>query len=182
MIQVKQDEQDQLARRKGEHFSKNTIKEIVKAVERGAKRSELIKRYGMAKTTLSDWVKEYGSQEYQASQRPLNPTERRSLFRSVEEGKMTLHEAKLAYQLRSTIAVKRYLRIVERENAELRRVSLLMAKNEARSTSISSDDVGALQKALEEAELKVKALNTLIDVAEEHFKIDIRKKPGAKQS
>jgi len=35
---------------------------------------------------------------------------------------------------------------------------------------------------LEEAELKVKALNTLIDVAEEQFKIAIRKKAGARQS
>ncbi|MBW4361624.1 hypothetical protein [Flavobacterium taihuense] len=40
----------------------------------------------------------------------------------------------------------------------------------------------ALQKALEEAELKIKALNTLIDVAEEQLKIDIKKKSGAKQS
>lgn len=37
-------------------------------------------------------------------------------------------------------------------------------------------------KKLEEAELKVKALNTLIDVAEEQFKIAIRKKAGARQS
>jgi hypothetical protein len=28
----------------------------------------------------------------------------------------------------------------------------------------------------------VKALNTMIDVAEEQFKISIRKKPGARQS
>ena len=31
------------------------------------------------------------------------------------------------------------------------------------------------------AKLKIKALETLIDVAEEQFKINIRKKPGAKQ-
>ena len=40
----------------------------------------------------------------------------------------------------------------------------------------------ALEKALQEAELKIKALNTLIDVAEEQLKIDIRKKSGARQS
>ena len=39
-----------------------------------------------------------------------------------------------------------------------------------------------MEKALKEAELKIKALNTLIDVAEEQLKIDIRKKSGAKQS
>jgi transposase len=30
--------------------------------------------------------------------------------------------------------------------------------------------------------LKISALNTLIDVAEDQFKIPIRKKPGARQS
>jgi hypothetical protein len=40
----------------------------------------------------------------------------------------------------------------------------------------------ALKKALEEAGLKISALNTLIDVAEDQFKIKIRKKAGARQS
>ncbi|MCX2679386.1 hypothetical protein OOZ15_05470 [Galbibacter sp. EGI 63066] len=38
-----------------------------------------------------------------------------------------------------------------------------------------SPDKEALEKALQEAELKIKALNTLIDVTEEQLKIDIRK-------
>ena len=37
------------------------------------------------------------------------------------------------------------------------------------------------KKALEEAELKIRALNTMIDMAEEQLKIEIRKKSGAKQ-
>jgi flavin-binding protein dodecin len=45
-----------------------------------------------------------------------------------------------------------------------------------------SSETAALEKALQEAELKIKALNTLIDVAEDQLKIDIRKKSGAKQS
>ena len=51
-----------------------------------------------------------------------------------------------------------------------------------KSKPISAAQAEALQKALEESELKIKALNTLIDVAEEQLKIDIRKKSGAKQS
>ena len=47
---------------------------------------------------------------------------------------------------------------------------------------VSQEESQALQKALEEAQMKIKALNTLIDVAEEQLKIDIRKKSGAKQS
>ena len=162
--------------------SKQTILEIVRAVERGAKRREVINRYGMAKSTLSDWMREYGSPAYHARIRPLSLTDRRSLVRNIDEGRMSLLEAKVAYNLASTSAVQRYLREAEKEKAELHRIATLMDKNEVISEAISSQDVEALKKALQEAELKIRALNTLIDVAEDQFKIPIRKKPGAKQS
>ena len=41
--------------------------------------------------------------------------------------------------------------------------------------------VAALEKKLQHEQLRVEALNTLIDVAEEQLKIDIRKKRGTKQ-
>ena len=164
------------------HFSRQLIREIVKSVERGVSRRELIKRYGMAKSTLADWVREYGSPVYHARQKPLSTADRRSLVRAMEEGRMTLKEAKLAFGLKSTAVVQRYLRQADKEKAELSRISLLMDTNEARSEPLSSDDAEALKKALQEAELKIKALNTLIDVAEDQFKISIRKKPGARQS
>jgi len=164
------------------NFSKGLILQIVKSVERGATRGELIKRYGVAKSTLSGWMQQYGSASWKAGQKPLSIPDRRSMVRAVEEGRMTINEAKLAYNLKSVQAVRGYMRQAEREKAELRRLSLLMDKNEARQEAISSADAAALKKALEEAELKIKALNTLIDVAEEEFKISIRKKPGARQS
>jgi transposase len=173
----------QLSREAGNrpHFNKEIIRQIVHSVERGATRKELIHRYGMSKSTLSDWVRDYGSSAYVASQKPLSLVERRSLVRAIEGG-MTIHEARLAFQLRSNKEVKGYLLKAEKEKAELVRMSTLMDKNEVRSEAISSEDTVALKKALEEAELKIKALNTLIDVAEDQFKIPIRKKPGAKQS
>jgi transposase-like protein len=163
------------------HFNKQLIIQVVRSVERGATRSEIIKRYGVAKSTLSGWMQQYGSPAWLASQKPLSATDKRSMVRAVEEGRMSLNEAKLAYNLKSVQAVKRYVGQVEKEKAELRRLSSLMDKNEARWEAISSEDAAALRKALEEAELKIKALNTLIDVAEEEFKIPIRKKPGARQ-
>lgn len=163
-------------------YNKQVILQVVRSIERGATRREIIKRYGVAKSTLSGWMQQYGSPAWLASQKPLSIPDKRSMVRAVEEGKMTLNEAKVAYNLRSTQAVKGYLRHAQREKAELSRLSLLMDKNEARQEAISSEDAVALKKALEEAELKIKALNTLIDVAEEKFKIAIRKKPGARQS
>ena len=55
----------------------------------------------------------------------------------------------------------------------------LMGKNKK---PINKVPTATLQKALQQAELQIKALNTLIDVAEEQLKIDIRKKSGARQS
>lgn len=57
-----------------------------------------------------------------------------------------------------------------------------MARKETiKDQTISTEEVAALKKAVEEAELKVKALNTLIDTTEEQFNISIRKNPGDKQ-
>lgn len=42
-------------------------------------------------------------------------------------------------------------------------------------------EIARLKAALEKAELRARALDTMIDVAEENFKIKIRKKAGAKQ-
>jgi hypothetical protein len=44
------------------------------------------------------------------------------------------------------------------------------------------DEIKRLQEQLAYANLRIAALNTLIDVAEEQLNINIRKKPGAKQS
>ena len=164
------------------HFNKQLIRQIVQAVERGGTRREITTRYGMSKSTLSDWMREYGSPAYRARIRPLTVADRRSMVRKMEEGSMTIAEAKIAFNISTTNTVNKYLREAEKEKVELRRISTLMEKNEARSEEISSVDAEALKKALEEAELKIKALNTLIDVAEDEFKIAIRKKPGAKQS
>ena len=46
----------------------------------------------------------------------------------------------------------------------------------------SKDEVAELKKALELATMKVAALETLIDVAEDRHNIDIRKKTGSRQS
>lgn len=163
-------------------FSRQLILEIVKSIERGATRKEVIARYGMSKSTLSGWVRDYGSSAYLASLAPLSASQRRSLIRGVMEGGMSIKEAQLAYALPNVQTVRQYLRAAEREKAELSEISTSMAKNETRAEPISLEDAAALKKALEEAELKIKALNTLIDVAEEQFKISIRKKAGAKQS
>jgi hypothetical protein len=100
------------------------------------------------------------------------------MIRAIREGRMTLQEAKLAYNMKSYTAILNLLR-QEKENSELSGDM----KPKANAASGQEDaEKKALRKALGEAQLKIKALDTLIDVAEDQFKIPIRKKPGARQS
>lgn len=57
-----------------------------------------------------------------------------------------------------------------------------MKKLKQSGINASKDEVAELKKALELATMKVAALETLIDVAEDQLNVDIRKKPGSKQS
>jgi hypothetical protein len=100
------------------------------------------------------------------------------MIRAIREGRMTLQEAKLAYHMKSYTAALNILR-QEGEKSEL---GVLMDTKSNNVPQEEDEEKKVLRKALEEAELKIKALNTLIDVAEDQLKVPIRKKPGAKQS
>jgi transposase-like protein len=163
----------------GGHYDKLAVQKIVEAIEGGMRRSEVCLIYGVSRSTLSDWMREYGSASYKVSkQGHLNNAQKRSMIRAITEGRMTLQEAKLAYNMKSYNAILTLLR-QEKEKSELE------ANMDSKVDNLPPEEdkeKKALRKALEEAELKIKALNTLIDVAEDQFKIPIRKKPGARQS
>jgi len=161
------------------HFDKLVIQKIVEAIEGGMARREVCLIYGVSRSTVSGWMREYGSASYKVNQNgPLNNAQKRSMIRAIREGRMTLQEAKLAYRMKSYNAILILLR-QEKENSEL---GVLMDTKANNVPQEEDEEKKALRKALEEAELKIKALNTLIDVAEDQLKVQIRKKPGAKQS
>jgi transposase len=89
------------------------------------------------------------------------------------------------YHVKSPRTIKRWITLENEENNDLA-VDKPSYLNKNRSVKEDPESesavVRSLQKQLADAQLKIAALNTLIDVAEEHLKIDIRKKPGAKQS
>ena len=93
---------------------------------------------------------------------------------------MTIKDAKIAYHIKSEKSIRDWLRQYKREKVEICIENPVpMAKIKPSAQDLEKE---ALHRALQEAELKIKALNTLIDVAEDQLKIDIRKKSGARQS
>lgn len=165
--------------RKRTFYDKRLIRKIVKEVENDLPRSEAVALYGMSLSTLSEWMRTYGSQAYLSSKRRiLKDSQKRSVVRALESG-MSQKDAEITFGVHRTTLQGWIAKFGK--NAELVvQTSSVMPKKP--TDTLTSDEVRALQKALSEAELKIAALNTLIDIAEEQLKIDIRKKSGAKQS
>jgi len=164
-------------------FQTNLRAEIVKSIESGVPRSVIAYQYGMSRVTLCKWMQNHGSQDYQDKQRgnQLTDVEKRSIVRQVEQGVLTPYAARQSYGL-SGNTLNKWLKASIKENVELAIYDPFeMKESPVAQPGLPDPEKEALKKALEEARLKISALNTLIDVAEDQFKIAIRKKPGARQ-
>lgn len=163
-------------------YDKRFILKIVQEIEAGLPRKNAIRMYELKRPTLDDWMRDYGSVHYQDSiKRKSYPISlKRTIVAAIEQGHMTIAQAQVAYNIRSQKSIRNWL-VLEKSELCIP-IQPAMAKNKKSSKSTATSEVEDLRKALQEAELRIKALNTLIDVAEEQLKTDIRKKPGARQS
>ncbi len=171
---------------RGGHYAREFIQEVVKAISGGLPYKVACIRYGVQKPTLSMWMNKYGSVDYQQSKKqPIGRQLKRTVVRAVDQGLLTVREAQIAYNIKGNDTIRRWRREQKQENAELAVSTPPMPdkkfSDNTPAAGNTAAEIKALQQALREAELKVAALNTLIDVAEEQLKINIRKKPGAKQ-
>jgi transposase len=163
-------------------YDKRLIKRIVKEVEEGMPRKEANRIYGLGKKALDRWMNRYGSENYHQNlkRRIYTKLQKRSAVAAIEQGLMSIKEAQIAYNIGSVQIIKDWLLLYKDEKlAILQEHEIPMAAKKQLKKTTGKE---ALKKALNEAELKIKALNTLIDVAGESLNTDLRKKFGAKQS
>ncbi|MDO7744934.1 MAG: hypothetical protein MUP99_14220 [Pedobacter sp.] len=160
-------------------YDPRLVLKIVKLIESGIPRRAIEEEYGVTHNSLTKWLRAHGSSHYKSQMKKFySSPEKRSVVRAVEGG-MSLKEAEVSFALSKT-TIQRWLTVFKEENTEISvSTSTDMAK---KKTDPSAAEIKALQQALSEANLKIKALDTLIDIAEEQLKIDIRKKSGARQS
>jgi len=167
---------------KYERYDKRLIEKIVKEVEEGLPRKEANRLYGLGKSTLDNWMKRYGSAEYHKNikRRSYSNLQKRTIVTAIEQGRMSIKEAQIAYDIKAEKIIRDWLSQYKSEKVEICIENQFQMAQE--KPTLKSSETAALETALLEAQLKIKALNTLIDVAEDQLKIDIRKKSGAKRS
>ena len=107
---------------------------------------------------------------------------RRWLVREIEEGRMTTMEAVKEFNFHPTSGRNKIWEWRKKYRSGMfLSLPIIMTEQEKQDLSALQKQLKAMEKQLEDARMRNIALNTLIDVAEEKLKIDIRKKPGAKQ-
>jgi transposase-like protein len=125
---------------------------------------------------LENGWSDYGSEIYHATKRvSFSSQQKRSITRAIQEGRMTKDEAHLIHEVGKK-TLNTWLREAMQEDKEL--VCFNHDDMAVKQINYSGTE---LQNELAEARLKIKALEIMIDIAEEQFKIAIRKKSGAKQ-
>lgn len=161
---------------KGIHFEKAVILEIVRQRENGASTRMLCQEFKMSGATLAMWMIKYGSSNYKSGLRVMHkPQQIRPIVRAILEGRLTFQEAAIKNKV-SIRTIKDWIKRYQQEDADLP-----IPKQDDMPPPAQSVANRALHEELEAARLKIKALETMIEVAEEQFKIPIRKKFGAKQ-
>lgn len=99
----------------------------------------------------------------------------------VLNGILNKEEARCKYGIKGSSAVLNWIRKFDGNKSK----SMKSKKNQVRSGKSIEEletENARLKQELDVEQLRNRALNVMIDIAENQFKIPIRKKPGAKQS
>ena len=161
-------------RAKNENYAIAFRQEAVRLVESGLSQREVIQRLGINHASLQAWLKQYGTAVYSQMRRKLfTPTQKHQIVRELLDGRLSEDEALLKYGLRLKSTLREWVAAYRAAEASPPSVP---------DPPAAAGEAAGLAAQLRQAQWQIEALHTLIDQAEATYKIDIRKKAGAKPS
>ncbi len=161
-------------RAKNENYAIAFRQEAVRLVESGLSQREVIQRLGINHASLQAWLKQYGTAVYSQMRRKLfTPAQKHQVARELLDGRLSEDEALLKYGLRLKSTLREWVAAYQAAEAVPPSVPYPPA---------APGEAAGLAAQLRQAQWQIEALHTLIDQAEATYKIDIRKKGGAKPS
>ena len=180
------------ARKRPERYKIKLLSEKQKAVELYLQGempvAEIARQFGIATSTLTqNWVKQVarGKDRLLGGSKKLTDEFKLKVVRKVLSGGLNVQQAAEVFGIASPATVSKWMHEFSADAALGVSQQLIHTEgmgSRRKSNARSDGDTEALEKALKDAQLKIIALETMITLAEEQFKIDIRKKSGTKQS
>lgn len=161
-------------RAKNENYATAFRLEAVRLVESGLSQRVVLQRLGISPATLRAWLRAYGTAVYSQMRRKLfTPTQKHQIARELLDGRLSEDEALLKYGLRLKSTLREWVAAYQAAEAIPPSVP---------DPPAATGEAAGLAAQLRQAQWQIEALHTLIDQAEATYKIDIRKKGGAKPS
>jgi hypothetical protein len=134
----------------------------------------------MEKQTLNLTDNMEGFKQSEVDYKKYETSFRRWLVQEIESGKMSWQEARSRFNLpfRFDVIYKDWQRKYSQEI--IISLPIMTAKDRIELKKLEARNK-ELEKQLELAQMRLTAVNTMIDIAEKEYKLEIRKKSGPKQ-
>lgn len=152
------------------YYSVAQIKKFVVEIENEDLRpSEAARKYGVCYEAIRNWLKKYSKTQIPPVKHRISEELKKSIVRDIQSGILTKKEA----SIKANVTHESIKNWIDTYNCIL---------NQSKMQDNIKSDLLKGDWEVEELKLKVLALETMIDVAENVLKVDIRKKFGTKQS
>lgn len=147
---------------------------VVKEAELEGNLALVCERHSISARAIQDWMRQYGSVSYHQNKKIRRSLSvREGIAREISCGQITIEEAMLKYNAKDRYTIIKWVRDYKQRQLQL--TTLLPEAIQA------VPETGSVPLAeLKLAELKIRALEIMLDIASKEFKVDIRKKFGAK--
>src|SRR5690606_24785615 len=151
---------------------KNERKKVVARIEQEEiTRQQAMDEYGIANhSTLRAWILRYSVNPESILGKVFTKAEKRHAAYRIIHGEASTSELSIELNIDPS-TVRKWIRDVQAETGY----------STASKNIPSADEMASQNQTVEDLQLKVAALNMLIDIAEKELGIDIRKKSGTKQ-
>ena len=106
---------------------------------------------------------------------------KKAVIQEVLSGKLSKEQAKFKYKIAGNSAILNWIRKFDASNSDQMKKAKSPKIEDFNQQELEAENK-RLRAELDYERLRTLSLNVMIDIAEEQFKIPIRKKPGAKQS
>ncbi len=151
-------------------------REVVAEVEREGNMKLVCERHGISSNAVGNWVKIYRSDSYPLRSRRRSLSERETIAREIVSGHLSIEEAMVKYGADKRDTVTLWVRdYKQRQDGLIDLLPVEITSSEPVSLANEADSPD-----LKLAVLKIRALEMMLDIASKEFKVDIRKKFGAK--
>jgi len=152
--------------------------QIVKECEQERNIALVCERFDLCIGTVTPWMRQYSSLSYQQNRsKRTTLSEREGIVREIVSGHISIEEVQLKYDLNQRDTIVRWVKAYKRRQESL--ITSLPEQDPTTADNPKSETVSSEELKL--SQLKVRALEIMLDIASKEFKVDIRKKFGAKQ-